>query len=413
MLPAKDAEQQILEFVHPLQFSSDSEAIALLDAVGRILAEPVVSQLDFPHWDNSAMDGYAVRYEDVQDCSADAPVVLEVIEEIPAGYLPKELVQPGTAARIFTGAIMPVGANTIVIQEEVAREGDHITITHAPQPQAFVRYRGSFYRAGEPLLPAGTRLRAPEIAILAAAQCQQVTVLRRLRVAILSTGDELVGIDQPLEPGQIVDSNQYALAALVQQMGAEPLLLGVVPDRPDALQAKVTEALECADVVLSSGGVSVGDYDYVEQVLAELGAEIHIRSVAVKPGKPLTVATFAALNHRLYVGLPGNPASALVTFWRFVQPALRKMAGWGEPWEPQFVTAKTRKELKSDGRRETYVWGTLRLVEGQYEFEGAGGNHSSGNLINLSQTTGLGVVPIDQTYVAAGERILVLPIGDS
>ncbi|WP_421659007.1 gephyrin-like molybdotransferase Glp [Leptothermofonsia sp. ETS-13] len=443
MLSVAQAENIILNQVHPFNPVHDSEILDLLDAIGRILAKPVTSGLDFPHWDNSAMDGYAVRFEDVQFCSPEQPVTLEIVEEIPAGYQPQRRLQAGEAARILTGSVMPAGADTVVIQEETQREGSTVTILAAPKPGAFVRQRGSFYQSGAPLLPVGLRLQAPEIAVLAAAQCAQVRVYRQPRVAILSTGNELVRIDQPLQPGQIVDSNQYALAALVAQTGAIPIRMGVVPDEPEALKQAMAKAIATADIVLSSGGVSVGDYDYVETILESLGGDIHIRAIAVKPGKPLTVATFGhqepgvrsqesgardgeargqgapatiqapILNSRskIYFGLPGNPVSALVTFWRFVQPALRKLSGLPQSdWGPTFLAAKSRTELRSDGKRESYLWGRFYLTNGQYEFDLASGSHSSGNLINLAGTNGLAVLPVGQTQIAAGETVQVMVI---
>jgi molybdopterin molybdotransferase len=417
MLPVKEAESVILGLVQPFDQQLDTEVVDLSAATGRILAAPVTSELDFPHWDNSAMDGYAVRYTDVQSCNADYPAVLEIVEEIPAGYQPQCSIQPGQAARILTGACMPQGADTVVMQERTKREENHVFILEAPQPQAFVRHRGAFYQARMPLLKPGITLGAPEIAVLAAAQCTKLPVYRRPRVAILSTGNELVTPEQPLQPGQIVDSNQYALAALVTQMGGVPQPLGIVPDEPEALKSAIAQAISWADIVLSTGGVSVGDYDYVDQILAELGAEIHIRSVAVKPGKPLTVATFNPLTKGeskrpvLYFGLPGNPVSALVSCWRFVQPAMKKLSGLPpEAWEPMFVQAQTCHDLRSDGRRESYLWGRLLLNAGVYEFHLAGGSHSSGNLINLAQTSGLAVVPIGQTFIPAGEPVQVLQV---
>jgi molybdopterin molybdotransferase len=417
MLPVKEAESVILGLVQPFDQQLDTEVVDLSAATGRILAAPVTSELDFPHWDNSAMDGYAVRYTDVQSCNADYPAVLEIVEEIPAGYQPQCSIQPGQAARILTGACMPQGADTVVMQERTKREENHVFILEAPQPQAFVRHRGAFYQARMPLLKPGITLGAPEIAVLAAAQCTKLPVYRRPRVAILSTGNELVTPEQPLQPGQIVDSNQYALAALVTQMGGVPQPLGIVPDEPEALKSAIAQAVSWADIVLSTGGVSVGDYDYVDQILAELGAEIHIRSVAVKPGKPLTVATFNPLTKGeskrpvLYFGLPGNPVSALVSCWRFVQPAMKKLSGLPpEAWEPMFVQAQTCHDLRSDGRRESYLWGRLLLNAGVYEFHLAGGSHSSGNLINLAQTSGLAVVPIGQTFIPAGEPVQVLQV---
>lgn len=415
MLQVLQAEEIILGLVQPLDGHLDAEVVDLSSAAGRILAAPVTSELDFPHWDNSAMDGYAVLYTDVQNCNAKLPAVLEIVEEIPAGYQPQRTIQPGQAARIFTGAVMPVGADTVVMQEQTWREGnERVAILASPkEPGAFVRVKASYYKAGTPLLPAGISLNAPEIAVLAAAGRTQMSVYRRPVVAIFSTGNELVSPSQPLQPGQIVDSNQYALAAFVAQSNAVPLPLGIVPDEPEALKKAIAMAVLSADVVLSTGGVSVGDYDYVEEILAQVGAEIHITAVAVKPGKPLTVATFSqqktSRSSVLYFGLPGNPVSALASCWRFVLPALNKLAGLSEAfWGPVFVQAIARHDLRSDGKRETYLWGSLHLVAGLYEFELAGGSHSSGNLINLAQTSGMAVLPVGETFIRAGEPVQVL-----
>jgi molybdopterin molybdotransferase len=412
MLSASDAEAIILSLVQPLNTEQDTEFVDLLAASDRILASPVTSQLDFPHWDNSAMDGYAVRYEDVHDCSEEKPAVLEIVAEIPAGVQPQSTIQSGQAARILTGAVMPAGADTVVMQERTRREENRVIILAAPKPQEFVRHQGTYYKAGTQLLPAGIRLQAPEIAVLAATQCTQLKVFRRPRVALLSTGNELVTPDKPLQPGQIVDSNRYALFALVKQSAAQPLMLGIVKDEPEALKQAIADAITQADVVLSSGGVSVGDYDYVEQVLESLGGKIHVRAVATKPGKPLTVATFGNDTRPvLYFGLPGNPVAALVTFWRFVQSAIKKLSGLAEGWEPTFVKALARQELRSDGKRETYVWGQLRALDGVYEFQPAGGLQNSGNLINLAQINGLAVLPVGQTLISAGEEVQVLQVG--
>ncbi|MBD2562815.1 MULTISPECIES: molybdopterin molybdotransferase MoeA [Nostoc] len=420
MLSVNDAEAIILNLVQPLDHQRDTEVLDLLTADSRILATPITSPLDFPHWDNSAMDGYAVRYQDVQHSNPENPTVLEIVEDIPAGYQPKSTIQAGQAARIFTGAVIPAGADTIVIQEKTRREENRVFILDAPKPQEFVRHKASFYQAGTQLLSAGIKLNAPEIAVLAAAQCPKLSVYRRPRVAIFSTGDELVTVDQPLQPGQIVDSNQYALAALVRQSGAEPLILGIVKDDPVALEKVITHAVAIADIVLSSGGVSVGDYDYVDKILESLGAKIHIRAVQMRPGKPLTVATFPstdAINRvspqsALYFGLPGNPAAVLVTFWRFVLPAIKKLSGITEGWEPVFLKVRSHDELRSDGKRETYLWGKLHLIDGVYEFHKAGGSHSSGNLINLAQTNALAVLPVGKTLIYPQEEVQVLQLSN-
>lgn len=418
MLSVREAESIVLNLAQPLDSQRDAETVDLLAASGRVLAATVTGSLDFPYWDNSAMDGYAVRFADVENCSADKPVALDIIEDIPAGYQPQHTVQPGQAARIFTGAVMPAGADTVVMQEETRREGDRIFILVSPEkPQAFVRHKGAFYQAGMPLLNPGTVINASEMAVLATAQCIQVPVYRRLRVAIFSTGDELISPDQSLSPGKLVDSNQYALTVLLSQMGFKVIRFGIVPDRESELKEAISRAVATADVVLSTGGVSVGEYDYVEKILADLGGEIHIRAVAIKPGKPLTVAAFKrsdspiATQDCLYFGLPGNPVSALVCCWRFVIPALRKISGLGaDAWGPELVRARCSVELRSQGKRETYVWGKLHLVAGLWEFEPASGSQNSANLINLAYTTGLAVLPPTEILVLAGEFVDVLKV---
>ena len=406
MVPANDAEALILSLVTPVK---GLETVSLTDSLGRVLGQSIHSQLDFPHWDNSAMDGYAVRHDDV----AVVPATLKIVEEIPAGKVPQHNLRTGEAARIFTGGMVPAGADTIVIQENTQREGQQVKVLATPSAQAFIRKQGSFYQAGTALLEPGTRIGAAEIAVLAAAQCSAVPVYRRPRVAILSTGDELVEIDQPLGPGQLVDSNRYALAALIAESGAVPVPMGIVPDQKSATRQAIAHALSQTDVVISSGGVSVGDYDYVDQILAELGATLHIRAVAVKPGKPLTVATFKQDDkpQQIYFGLPGNPVSSLVSFWRFVQPALRKLSGVKTGWAPTFVWAKTKSDLRAGGKRETYLWGQLSAGDDGYRFTLASGGHSSGNLVNLSRTNGLARVPLGETLIQTGSAIQVLVTG--
>ena len=406
MLSVKEAESIIINLVTSLNSNQDLEVVDLEAANGRILAQSVKGKFDIPHWDNSAMDGYAVCYQDVKNCNKQQPAILEVVTEIAAGDRPQTEIKLGQAARIFTGAMLPPGADTIVIQENTVREDDRVSILEAPELGEFVRHQGTFYQAGSPLLETGITIGAAEIAVLATAQCTEVSVYRRPRVAILSTGDELVTPEQALQPGQIVDSNQYALASFVANNGGIPIKLGIVKDKPEALKQAIAEAISSADIVLSTGGVSVGDYDYVDRILTELGGTLHVRSVAVKPGKPLTVATFKD-NKCLYFGIPGNPVSALVSCWRFVRSALQKLAG-NKCYETRFIDATTRHDLKSGGKRETYLWGQVYLVDGKYEFALAGGSHSSGNLINLAQTNALAIVPIAQKAIAAKEEIKVI-----
>ncbi len=422
MLTVQDAETRVAHLVRGIlnhSQSSVTETTSLTQSIGLVLAQTVASPLDFPHWDNSAMDGYAVRADDIASVTSDNPAVLPVVMEVAAGQVPQRSLHPGEAARIFTGAMLPDGADCIVMQENTAVvEADPeatptVQILQTAEPGNFIRRKGSFHQAGQTLLEPGVRLQAPEIAVLAAAQIAQLEVFAQPNVGLLSTGNELVDIDKPMGPGQIVDSNGYALAAAVKASGAIAHPLDRLRDDRDALRAAIAavQANPNLDVVLSTGGVSVGDYDYVDEILTELGATLHVRSVAVKPGKPLTVATLPRPNvdgpPLLYFGLPGNPVSALVSFWRFVQPALRQMSGL-QDWQPQFVKAIAETELRSGGQRETYLWGKLRWEGDGYRFAKAGGSHSSGNLINLAGTNGLAKLSVGTKAIAAGEQVEVL-----
>jgi molybdopterin molybdotransferase len=401
MISAEAAASLILQLSQAL---TEIETVDLAQAWGRVLATAIASRLDFPHWDNSAMDGYAVRWADVQQ----VPVTLAIVEEIPAGVSPQRKLGAGEVARIFTGAMLPAGADTIVIQENTRRVGNEVSINQAPQQCGeFVRRQGAFARTGQILLEAGRLLDPAAIAVIAAAQHAEVQVYRRPKVAIFSTGDELVTPDQPLAAGQIVDSNQYAIAALVQQWGGEAICLGIVPDRPAELAATMQAAIDRADLVLSTGGVSVGDYDYVDQVLAELGGKLHITAVAIKPGKPLTVATFERAGKIIpYFGLPGNPVSALVGCWRFAYLSFQKIAGISEPSLP-WLTAVTAVELKADRRRESFLWGNVSLQNQRLTFCPVAGGHNSGNLINLAQANALALLEVDGDR-AIGAEVPVL-----
>lgn len=404
MLPVKDAEQLILNHIQAL---AETEPVSLDAVAGRVLATAVRSHLDYPHDDNSAMDGYAARSRDLTAASPEQPITLDIVEEIPAGVPPSHTLQTGQAARIFTGGVLPIGADTIVIQEETEREGDQVKVFSSPTAGQFIRKQGNFYQAQQPLLPAGLAVGAPELAILAAMQCREISVYCRPRVSIFSSGNELITPEETLQRGQLVDSNQYALTELVKAQGAIPIPLGIIPDERAALKSAIAQAISASDLVISTGGVSVGDYDYIETILRELGGDIHINSIAIKPGKPLTFATFP---NCYYFGLPGNPVSALVTFWRFVSPAIKKLSGHTNNLQPSFIKAKTKQELQGNGKRETYLWGKLETWQGEYQFQLAGGSHSSGNLINLAQTNALAVIPVGETQIAANEIIEVMLI---
>lgn len=402
MISVSKAQQLILDAVQPL---TDTETLPLGALRGRVLAADVISALDFPHWDNSAMDGYGVRYGDVQDCDPHRPVTLEVVGKVAAGQSEVPAIASGQAVRIFTGAMVPPGVDTVIMQEDTVAQGDRVVIRATVKPGQWVRHRGHFLQRGAVLLAQGTALGAAEIAILGAAQQEQATVVRSPRVGLLSTGNELVAPGDPLKPGQIVDSNMLALTHFAEENHCQVQSFGAVGDDRLQLTQAMAQAITSQDFVLSTGGVSVGEFDYVPEILRELGGELLIESVAIKPGKPLKVAKFP--NGCLYFGIPGNPVSALVSCWRLIQPAITKLRGIPNAQNP-LITVTAGQELRSGGMRETYLWGQLLVEQGQYHFYPSGGSHSSGNLINLAGTNALGVIPVGVKSVAPGEKIQAL-----
>jgi molybdopterin molybdotransferase len=399
MIPIEEAQALVLGSIKPLGI----ERVDLFSAVHRVLAEPVFSSLDFPRWDSSVMDGYAVRSEDL----GVTPANLTMVEEIAAGTIPQHPLGAREASRIFTGAMMPAGADAVVIQENTAVNPDGtVSMLKSVNPGANMVRQGTHLRTGDLLMSAGTVLRAPEIGILSSVGRSFFSVYRRPVVAILSTGNELVPLGQELKPGQIIDSNQYALAAQVMEAGAVPRLLGVVKDDIPSLTRAITEALE-ADFILSSGGVSVGDYDHVKTVLQDLGAQILFEKVRVKPGKPLT---FALLNQVAYWGLPGNPVSCMVGFWLTVYPAIRKSMGYPESLQNlPILSARLTAPAEGAGERETYVRGVLYQQEEQLYFTPRS-SHASGNLVNLQGINGFGIVPVGTEKIEHGVEIRVLQV---
>ncbi len=381
-----------------------SEEVELSSCAGRVLAHDIVTPDPIPLWSNSAMDGYAVLCADWVKTSQP---ILTLLEEVPAGKVPLKALSPGFCTRIMTGAMVPEGADAIVMQERTTNLADGQVQFHTPiQVGQFIRRRGEFRQAGEILIHQGTLITPAEIAILASLNIAQVTVYRRPIVAILSTGDELRAVGTPVMTGQITDSNQPMLCALVTQHGGIAQPIGIVPDTPDALR-EVLIACKHADFIISSGGVSVGTYDYVETVLAELGAQILVTQVNLKPGKPLT---FAQWEQILYWGLPGNPVSAFVGFWLTVYPALRKALGYPTTdWILPEIQVPVTSVLKSGGDRRHYLRGRLVWQEGLY-FEPFGLDNS-GNFANLSGVTAFAILEQGLKTVAAGEivPVVILP----
>ena len=403
MLTPEEAQQIVLGHVRPLGV----ERVPLLEALGRLLAADVHATYDSPPLDNSAMDGYAVRHEDVKKSSAEAPAVLEVIEDIPAGRIGSRTVAPGQASRIMTGAPIPAGADTVIRVEDTRAAGDRVEILEGDDPAANIRRRGEDMKLGEKLIEAGTELGPGELGVLATVQRTFVPVHRRPRLAILSTGDELVEIDEPLEPGKIVNSNTATLAAMARAHGAEPVMLPVAPDDEDRIREAVESALG-SDFILSSGGVSVGEYDFVKKVLTEMGAEEILWRVAMKPGKPLY---FCLLKGKPYFGLPGNPVSGCMSFLQFVRPAVRKASGY--PPEQQLLptaTARMENGEENDGDRRQYLRAQLRWENGR--LGARTGHRGQGSHILTSMLGANGVVVLKPGQrVGAGDEVTVQIIG--
>jgi molybdopterin molybdotransferase len=404
MLTVEEARERVLAAVGRV----GAERVALASARGRVLAEPVVAPADSPPHDNSAMDGFAVRAADVAGASPEAPVRLRVVETLAAGYVAARSVGEGEAIRIMTGAPTPEGADAVVIVEHTAEAGDDVDVFRTVAPGANVRRRGEDVRAGAIVLEPGAEISAGEIGLLASVRRATIAVARRPSVAVVSTGDELVDVGVTPGPGQIVNSNAYSLAALVEEAGAAARVLPIARDTLGDIAAALEEAAT-ADVVIASGGVSVGEFDYVKRALDDLGAELNFWRVAMKPGKPVV---FASLRDRPFFGLPGNPVSCMVGFHLFVRPALRKMAGVADDRLVRpTVTAHLANDVRSSGDRRNFqravvTWRDGRLVATTKPAQG------SGVLSSMVGANGLVEVPEGVRHLAAGETAPVHLIGE-
>lgn len=391
-----EAQREIVGCFEPIGV----ERLPLLQALGRWLAQEMPARIDLPRFDNSAMDGYAVRHAELS-----AGCLLKVVGESRAGGAWPEALLPGTAMRIFTGAPMPAGADTVVIQENTRLDAAAVRIEQVPEADANVRHRGADLRAGSIALPRGQRIAPGEIGLLAAQGEHAATVYRQPRVAIVSTGDELRDIGHDDAPGTIVGSNAYLLAAQVRESGAEPWVFPAVPDRLDDIASALDQALR-ADVVLTSGGVSVGEHDFVGRALERLGISVRLWKVAIKPGKPLM---FALSGRTPIVGLPGNPVSALVTFEVFVKPALRRMLGDDAPY-PELIDVR----LEHDHHHAT---GRTELARAHLEPSGKGAPlarlhqlQGSGSLPSMCGVDALVVLDGEVEHFAAGSALRALPL---
>jgi len=399
MLSVEEALEKILGMFTPLP----AERVPVLEALGRILAGDIVSDMDIPPLANTAMDGYAVRVADTEGASPEHPRRLRVVAYLAAGYVREEPVAPGTAVRIMTGAPVPPGSEAVIPFEDVQVEGEEILVF---KPIAFhknIRQAGEDVKAGQTVLTAGTFLRAQEIGMLAALGHAQVSVYRRPRVAVLSTGDEIIDTTDPWQPGKIRDANSYAVSALVRHYGGIPIRLGVARDTVEELTGKIREGLEAGvDLIVTSGGVSMGDFDVVKTVLAAEG-EIHFWRVRMKPGKPLA---FGHIQGVPLLGLPGNPVSSMTSFLLFGRAALQKLQGRTPTPLPSREAILVDPVKRKDNRRHYLrVW--LEEKEGT-TYAHLTGDQGSGILLSMVQAQGLAVIPEDLDHTPPNYPIQVV-----
>ncbi|HVT44234.1 MAG TPA: gephyrin-like molybdotransferase Glp [Thermoanaerobaculia bacterium] len=402
LLPVEEAQQRALDEVRILGI----ERVALTAAHGRVLREDVAAVRDVPQADNTAMDGYAVRSADIASSSIESPVVLEVIEDAPAGVVASRVVTSGTAIRIMTGALMPEGADVVVPVELTDAGSQRVAIRKPVRAGQNIRRQGEDMRAGEVVLRAGSPLGAAEIGVLATAQRPMISVGRQPMVAVLSTGDEIVDLGESPADGKVVNSNSYSLAALVREAGAIPRMLGIVPDTKEATIAAIRSALE-ADLIVSTGGVSVGAFDFVKDALDALGAETKFWQIAMKPGKPVVLSL---LGDRLFFGLPGNPVSCMVSFLLFVAPAIRKSMGQKNNLLPPIVKANLERDLRSRGDRRAYQRVRLTTRDGEL-IAIPMATQGSGVSTSMLGANGFAIVEEGVTCIEAGRAVPVVVVG--
>jgi molybdopterin molybdotransferase len=396
VLSLEEAREKILQVVEPI----GSERVRLADAFERYLSEPIVAPLNLPPFDNSAMDGYAVRASDVTNASATSTVSLKIVGKIAAGETFNGEVIPGTCVRLFTGSVLPKGADAVVMQEDTKpRDENTVTVFDKVTAWENVRFRGEDVKQGSTVLHAGEHLSATRVSLLAALGIENVSVSRQPIIGLLATGTELREPGQPLDGTAIYESNRTGLAALVQRAGAIPKIYPLVPDDLQATTTALAKAFAECDVVITSGGVSVGEFDFVKAAFEQLGGTLNFWKVSVRPGKPFV---FGALNKKFLFGLPGNPVSALVTFCLFVWPALLKMQN-AKGCAPPMQLAKTAQTLVNRGDRRHFM---RVVVDENGEVHSAGGQ-ASHVLSSAAKANGLVDVPA-HTSIGASTWVKVL-----
>lgn len=403
MVSVEEALKRILDSVSPLGL----EKVSILDALGRVIGEDIYAGRAIPPKDHSAMDGYALRSVDTRGTSPGKPVILDVIEDIPAGAIPKRRIETGQAARIMTGAPLPEGADAILRMEDARKEADRVALLAEARKGQDIRRAGEDVRIGEKVISRGEIIRPAEVGMLASLGHSFIFIYQRPLVAIVATGDELTDIDEPPSPWKIVGSNSYSLAALVRECGGIPLQIGIAKDLREDLLARFRAAMR-ADLILSSGGVSAGDYDLVKEIMKEAGNRMQFWQVAMKPGRPLA---FGFLGDVPIVGLPGNPVATTVCFEQFIRPAILKMMGHVNLFR-RTVRARLGEDIK--GKK-----GTRHFIRARIQRDGEDyvvvttGKQGSRILKSMVRANGLIILPEEATVVRKGLTVTVQLLDDS
>lgn len=391
------ARKFIRDYLTPVQ---TQENLPLRGALGRVLAQDIPSPHNVPNHDNSAMDGYALNADDL---APSGPTTLRVAGTTLAGKAFEGTLAKGECVRIMTGGVMPPGCDTVVIQEHVQADGDRITFGEGVKRGQNRRLAGEDLRAGQVVFPAGHLVKPADLGLIASLGIGEVKVYRKLRVAFFSTGDELASIGQPLEAGQVYDSNRYTIYGMLTRLGVEIIDMGVVRDDPKLLEQALHDASACADVILTSGGVSVGEADYMKQLLNELG-QVVFWKIAMKPGRPLA---YGKIGNAHYFGLPGNPVSVMVTFYQFVRDAMLVMMGQPNPQAVPLLPAICTDLLRKAPGRTEFQRGTLFLDADSTWKVRPIGNQGSGVLRSMSEANCFIVLAEDSGNVQAGETVQV------
>lgn len=397
MISVEEALNRILEVITPL----GQEKVNILGSLGRVIGEDIYAHRNIPPKDNSAMDGYAVRWEDTRGASIGKPVILNVIEDIPAGTIPLKEIGAGEASRIMTGAPIPVGANAIVKVEETEKDGQQVKVFAEAKEGLDIRYAGEDVREGERVISRGDVVRPAEIGMLAALGRSFISVYQRPMVAVVATGDELVDIDENPNSWQIISSNSYSIAAQIMDCGGVPLQIGIAKDKRADLISKFQAALR-ADIIVSSGGVSVGDYDLVKDVMQEVGNMMQFWQVAMRPGKPLA---FGLMGGVPVFGLPGNPVSSMVSFEQFVRPSILKMMGHKNLFQ-RTIRATIEEDITKKIGTKHFIRARVKYENGRYTVTTTG-EQGSGILKSMVRANGLVILPENVMSVKKGEEVSV------